>query len=214
MDDRGSNAMLVIRRTIVAALAICFLGIALTPALEAQDEDAGAFLESLNRTAFEKLADPALSRAEKERNFRGMFREGFDLPAISRFVLGKYWRKADTAQRDAFLDAFEELHMRRFLPMFAEISDKAISIKKIQPDAKNDSLQLVSSVISRSEGEDIAVVWRIRHKDDKYKVLDIVAEGVSMAISLRHEYGTVVKANGLDGLIDMMRGKNAELAAE
>ena len=58
------------------------------------------------------------------------------------------------------------------------------------------------------------MVWRIRHKDDNYKVLDIVAEGVSMAISLRHEYGTVVKANGLDGLIGMMREKNSELAAQ
>ena len=69
-------------------------------------------------------------------------------------------------------------------------------------------------MIHRSEGEDISVVWRIRHKGDNYKVLDIVAEGVSMAISLRHEYGTVVKTNGVDGLIAMMGEKNAELAAE
>ena len=69
-------------------------------------------------------------------------------------------------------------------------------------------------MIHWSEGEDISVVWRIRHKGDNYKVLDIVAEGVSMAISLRHEYGTVVKANGVDGLSAMMREKNAELAAE
>ncbi len=206
--------MLAIRRTMVAALAVCFLGVALSSALEAQDEDAGAFLESLNRAAFAKLTDPALSQVDKEQNFRGLFRAGFDLPAISRFVLGKYWRRADTAQRDAFLEAFEELHMRRFLPMFAEFSEKSISITKVQQDANNDSLQLVSSVIRRSEGEDISVVWRIRHKDDNYKVLDIVAEGVSMAISLRHEYGTVVKANGLDGLIAMMREKNAELAAQ
>jgi phospholipid transport system substrate-binding protein len=69
-------------------------------------------------------------------------------------------------------------------------------------------------MIHRPEGEDISVVRRIRHKGDSYKVLDIVAEGVSMAISLRHEYGTVVKTNGVDGLIAMMREKNAELAAE
>ena len=81
---------------------------------------------------FAKLTDPALSQVDKEQNFRGLFREGFDLPAISRFVLGRYWRRADTAQRDAFLEAFEELHMRRFLPMFAEFSEKSISITKVQ----------------------------------------------------------------------------------
>ena len=33
-----------------------------------------------------------------------------------------------------------------------------------------------------------------------------------MAITLRHEYGTVVKTNGVDGLIAMMREMNTELA--
>jgi hypothetical protein len=35
-----------------------------------------------------------------------------------------------------------------------------------------------------------------------------------MAISLRHEYGAVAKANGLDGLLEQMRSKSADLAAQ
>ena len=35
-----------------------------------------------------------------------------------------------------------------------------------------------------------------------------------MAITLRHEYGTVVRSDGVDGLIAIMREKNTELATQ
>jgi phospholipid transport system substrate-binding protein len=73
---------------------------------------------------------------------------------------------------------------------------------------------LVSTKIAQSDGEPISAVWRVRNNDGQYKILDIVVEGVSMAITLRHEYGTVVKADGVDGLIAIMREKNAKLATQ
>ncbi len=203
--------MLQGRRRVLAILA--GLGVAfVAPGVHGgQGVDAGAFLESLHQDAVAKLTDQALSRPDKEQKFRDLFREGFDLPAISRFVLGRYWRRADTAQREAFMNAFEELQMRRFLPMFAESSAEMFSVLKVQQDAAKSNLSLVSTKIERSEGEPINAVWRIRNKDGRYKVLDIVVEGVSMAITLRHEYGAVVKTDGVDGLIAIMREKSAEL---
>ena len=104
--------------------------------------------------------------------------------------------------------------MRRFLPLFAKYDEEAITVDSVLAEEAKPNLYRVSSHIYRSEGEPIAVVWRIRDAGDSYKVLDIVAEGVSMAISLRHEYGAVAKAQGLDSLLEQMRDKSAELAAE
>ena len=112
------------------------------------------------------------------------------------------------------MDAFEEMHMRQFLPMLAESSAEMFSVLKIQQDTAKPNLSLVSTKIDWSEGEPIFAVWRIRNKDGRYKVLDIVVEGVSMAITLRHEYGAVVRTDGVDGLIAIMREKSAELATQ
>ncbi len=180
----------------------------------AQEVDAGAFLESLNQGAFAKLNDPSLNQTQKEQDLRSLFRQSFDLPAISRFVLGKHWRRASAAQQQDFVDAFEEMHMRQFLPMLAESSAEMFSVLKVQQDAAKPNLSLVSTKIDRSGDEPIAAVWRIRNKDGQYKVLDIMVEGVSMAITLRHEYGAVVKTDGVDGLIAIMREKSAELAIQ
>jgi phospholipid transport system substrate-binding protein len=65
------------------------------------------------------------------------------------------------------------------------------SVVKVQEDAAKPSLSLVSTKIAQSDGEPISAVWRVRNNDGQYKILDIVVEGVSMAITLRHEYGTV-----------------------
>ncbi len=180
----------------------------------AQDAVAGAFIESLTQGVFAKLDDPSLSRTEKEQDLRILFQQNFDVPAISRFVLGKHWRRASAAERQDFADAFEEMNSRQFLAMVGEFSEEMFSVLKVQQDAAKPSLSLVSTEIGQSEGEPISAVWRVRNKDGQYKVLDIVVEGVSMAITLRHEYGAVVKTNGVDGLIAIMREKNAKLATQ
>jgi phospholipid transport system substrate-binding protein len=198
----------------LALFAVLGVGFVAPGVPGAQDVDAGAFLESLNQDAVAKLTDPSLSQTQKERDLRVLFRQNFDVPAISRFVLGKHWRRAPAAQQQDFVDAFEEMHMRQFLPMLAESSAEMFSVLKVQQDAAKPNLSLVSTKIDRSEGEPISVVWRIRNKDGQYKVLDIVVEDMSMAITLRHEYGAVVKTDGVDGLIAIMREKSAKLATQ
>ena len=206
--------MLQCRREVLAVLAVLGVAFVAPGVTSGQDTAAGAFLESLTHDVFTKLDDTSLSQTEKERDLRNLFRQNFDTPAISRFVLGKHWRGASTAERQDFVDAFEEMNTRQFLAMVGKFSQEMFSVVKVQEDAAKPSLSLVSTKIAQSEGEPISAVWRVRNNDGQYKILDIVVEGVSMAITLRHEYGTVVKSDGVDGLIAIMREKNAELATQ
>ncbi len=212
--QQRAQSVLQGRRRVLALLAVLGVGFVAPGVSGAQRLDAGAFLESLTQDVFAELTDPSLGQTEKERDLRSLFRQNFDVPAISRFVLGKHWRRTSTAERQDFVDAFEEMNTRQFLAMVGEFSEEMFSIVKVQQDAAKPSLSLVSTKIDRPEGEPISAVWRIRNKDGQYKVLDIVVEGVSMAITLRHEYGAVVKTDGVYGLIAIMREKSAELAAQ
>ncbi len=206
--------MLQGRRKVLALLAVLGVAFVAPGVPSAQDVAAGAFLESLTQDVFAKLTDPSLSQTEKERDLRSLFKQNFDVPAISRFVLGKHWRKASTAERQDFVDAFEEMNTRQFIAMVGKFSEEMFSVVKVQQDAAKPSLSLVSTEIGQSEGEPISAVWRVKNKDDQHKILDIVVEGVSMAITLRHEYGAVVKTDGVDGLIAIMREENAKLATQ
>src|SRR3546814_1164520 len=72
-------------------------------------------------------------------------------------------------------------------------------------------MAMIDSRIERAGGQPVRVSWRVRETDGTFKILDIVAEGVSMAIALRSEYGTVLKNNGgqLPPLTEALREKVA-----
>lgn len=203
------------RRSVLAAVAaVLALAAGQPPAGAGEHEAPTDFLRSLTERAAEKLGNAEVDRADKEAAFRELFRDAFDVPGISRFVLGKYWARAAPEQREAFMASFEKLHMRRFLPLFSDFSEEMITFGRFRQEDGDSDFYLVASTIRRPDEKPVAVVWRVRDTDGDFKVMDVIAEGVSMAISLRHEYSEVVRNYGIDGLISRLEEMSEKLAAE
>lgn len=184
----------------------------LQPAAAAVDtKQAASFLADLQEKAASRLGDDSISSEQKETHFRRLFNENFDVPSIGRFVIGRYWRAASEAEQNAFLKVFEDAMVQRFLPLLAENSSERFHIGSVTPDGANENMVLIDSRINRDGAEPYRVAWRVRNSDGSFKILDIVAEGVSMAITLRSEYGSVLKSNGgkLGPLTEALREKVA-----
>lgn len=170
-------------------------------------KDAGDFLVALGERAVGQLGDESVDESERERWFRDLFNESFDVPAISKFVLGANWRRASEQEKADFLEVFEDVIVQRFLPLFSDYSVETFKIDGIRRDTNNANHVFVNSTISREAGEPVSVEWRVREDEAGYQILDIVAEGVSMAITLRQEYGSVVRQSGVGGLVKQLRRK-------
>lgn len=184
-------------RPLMVIAVVATAGLAAPIEAEAfNNQQAASFLSNLQETAAAELGDTSASDQQKEQRFRKLFNESFDVPAIGRFVVGRYWRGASEADRAAFLDVFEDVMVQRFLPLLTENSDERFQIGTVTPDSRNPDMAIIASQIPRAEGEPYKVGWRIREKGDQYQILDIVAEGVSMVITLRSEYASVLKSSG------------------
>ncbi len=206
------NSM-VARRRVLGRLAIILLGIAVLAASPgrvqaAGTEDASAFLASLTDRAFAQLSDESLSMPERRQRFRILFREHFDVPAIGRFVLGRYWRKAKSPVREDFLSVFEEIMVRRFAPKFANYAETKFQIGLVRP-LREKGQYMVASTVVPTEGEPLHIHWRVRDKDGRLKILDVVGQGISMALTLRSEYASAIKDSGgrVEGLVDKLRAR-------
>ncbi|MEM7222185.1 MAG: ABC transporter substrate-binding protein [Pseudomonadota bacterium] len=195
-----------LRRSLLALfLVVPLVGLTLlTPQRASSAATAGDFLVTMSETAINQLGDKDTSQAQKEDQFRELVSEAFDIPRISKFILGVNWRSASEEQRKAFIAAFEESNMRRFLPFFEDYKGEKFVVLSERQDSNNDKVFFVSSKIDRPGSEPIEVEWRVYKKDGKYKILDAVVEGVSMALSLRQEYNSVIQQSGLDGLISQL----------
>jgi len=152
------------------------------------------------------LADESIPVDERKHRFRDLFRDAFDIPTIGRFVVGRYWRSADKAARAEFLTVFEDVMVERFAPQFAGYAGTKFKIGAIREISENNQL-IVSSTIAPPNAEAAHVDWRLRSRDGRFKVLDVVAQGLSMAQTLRSEYGSVLKKSGgkIDALIALLR---------
>ena len=174
-------------------------------------EPAKAFLQDLSVTAIDQLGDGELDEAQREANFRTLFRQNFDLQAIGRFVLARYWRSASQEQRDRFIATFEDVLVQRFLPLFRQAAGPDLNFVREATDSSMPDLVIVKSVIKAVGEEPIRVDWRLSQIGGDYKILDIVAEGVSLAITYRQEYASVVSQAGgnVDALTDQLKTKVA-----
>ncbi len=198
------------RPAAMAVTIVCLVLAAAGPAA-AENEDPGRFLIALSQQAIAELSDQSIGEAERQKRFRELLRANFDMRAIGRFVLGVYARRADPKAQAAFLTTFEDVLIQRFLPYFRDYRGEAFTVKKVRPDPTNPKLSLVISDIILTDGKTLPLGWRVRRANGHFKIIDVVAEGVSMAITFRSEYTTVLKRSNGD-LPDLTAKMRAMLA--
>jgi ABC-type transporter MlaC component len=53
----------------------------------------------------------------------------------------------------------------------------------------------------------------VRDTNSSYRIIDVMVEGVSMAAAQRSEFETIVRDQGLGGLIEILRAKVSSFPA-
>ena len=196
----------MMRRCLIVGACMLIVGILISARPAAAAADPAAVVTSLGNQALEVLGnnvDPKLRVAR----FRQLFSEDFDVPGIARFVLGRYWRVATEPQQQEFVKLFADYIALAYSNRLAEYSGETLHVTGTRP-APDGSV--VSSEIVRPNGAPPAKVdWVLTPHDGAYKISDVVVEGVSMAVTQRSEFASVIQRNGgqVQGLITALRQK-------
>ena len=169
------------------------------------------FIQSLGDRAISILADKTITEEVRSTQFRNMLRDSFDLTTIARFVLGRNsWATATPAQQKEYMELFEALVVKTYSDRFALYTGEGFKVRSSAPEGDRDVI--VNSAITRPDGSPgTNVVWRVREKDGKMGILDVVVEGVSMSVTQRQEYSSVIQRNGgnIEALLTLMRERVA-----
>lgn len=191
----------------VAALASLWLGSAEPVAAAIEPGRAGNFIQNLGDEAIATLAKADLDAQVREKEFRRLLRQGFAIDGIAKFVLGRYWRAIGPEQRQRYLEVFEELIVRSYAHRFEQYDGETFRVTGERPDGASG--RLVESEINQKSGPPLKVQWRVRESDEGLKIVDILVEGVSMAVTQRSEFAAVVQKHGgrVDGLIGELEDK-------
>lgn len=176
------------------------------------DRTAQAFIQDLGEKSFASLADKSLSDQDRNARFRQVFMAAFDIPAISRSVLARHWSKASPAQQAAFLEMFEDAQVLTWARRFAAFA--GVRLETLGSVEDGEGGWTVDSRILQSAGPPIPVQWRI-HPDanGRYRIIDIISQGVSMVLTCREDYAGALQRSGgdMDNLLSAMKSRNETL---
>lgn len=186
-----------------------------TAALADQKErldNASAYVQSMGDKAVALLTDKALPRKEREKRIRKMLNDHFDVAAIGRFAMGRYWREATDAQKKQYLDLFEDMIVETYTARFEEYSGQKFQTGNAVAVGEKDII--VSSSIIQNKGPNVAVDWRVRQSGKNFKVIDVIVEGISMGVTQRSEFAAVIQRGGgkVDALIDSLKKRRVGVA--
>ncbi len=199
-----------IRRIIFSLALIVLVHSGWSQAAQAANEASG-FVQNLGDQAMGVLQDDGGTLAQRETQFRIILVEGFDLKLIGRFVLGDYWRKASEDQRENYLRAFGEFIVRKYSAMLGGYSEEKMTVVSEQAAGEKDII--VRTRIDRPSGPPIEADWRVRGQGGKQRIIDVMVEGISMAVTQRAEFRSVVRRHGIDGLIQILDAQSSKLSA-
>ena len=164
------------------------------------------FVKKITNQGIEELINADVTAAEKQARFTKLFNEDLDLDFIGKFVLGRYWRTANTKQRNEFIDVYRKLNIQTWSARFDEFKGKHFEFDGVE-NSKSPDQVFVNTKVPMDEGAPAIVKWRVKETNGRMKVVDIVIENVSLAQTSRSEYTAYIKnsPNGIDGLISDLK---------
>ena len=171
-------------------------------------EQSKYFVENLGKQVVEKVSNINLSESERIVNFRNLYLDAFDNYYISRFVLGQYWKRLDSNMRKQFVESFNDYIVFTYAPKFKgwegtfEATDSLL---------ENNYYNVKMNVLNK-DGPTLQFMWKIYlDKNKNFKILDVNIDGVSMLVTQRAEFMSVIKNNpkGVIGLIEAMEKKTS-----
>ena len=179
-------------------------------------EGAAQFIQWLGDQAISALSSPGYSLEQREAAVRGLLRQGFDLPFIGRFVLGRHWRtmapdQQAQYQQAQYQDLFSEYILQTYSSHLGGYAGESLSITSARPAGSKDAI--VRTRIVRPSGPPVEADWRVRAQGSQYLIIDVTVEGVSMAVTQRSEFASVIKNNGFEGLLAALRARTDKMPA-
>ena len=153
------------------------------------------------REAMAVLSDSSLSAEQRAEGLRRLMARAIDIPPIARFVLGRYWRAASERQRQAYVEAYSDYILTVYT---ARISGggavERFDVVKTQAHGTKDFL--VYCIVVRAGSQPVNAVWRLRQRDGRYRIIDLMVEGISMVQTQRQEFVSMMRA--YDGDVDKL----------
>ena len=121
-------------------------------------------------------------------------------------VLGKHARSVPPEKLSEFVSVFREYLITSYAVALGYYDDQFVEFAPAV-DFSDRADVTVRAIIKDDERPDIKVAFKVRkdRKSNKWQAYDMVAEGISLLSSKRSEFESILRKDGVDKVIELMR---------
>jgi phospholipid transport system substrate-binding protein len=133
-----------------------------------------------------------------------------DFQRMSKWVLGKHWRRASIDQREQFVNEFRQLILRTYSTALLEYSEQKVNVLPVRAAADAREVT-VRTEIQANQGPVIPIAYDLYlDQNQQWKVYDVTIDGISLISNYRSTFSTQIRRGGINALLGRLHARNQQ----
>lgn len=128
-----------------------------------------------------------------------------DLSKIARIVVGKEWEKLSGSQQQQLADVFSKLSIASYAHNFKDYSGETFGFDT-EEETKLGSA-VIHTHLNIPDDKPVKFDYQLKESGDSWRIINIIANGVSDLALKRSEYTAILQREGFDALIAKINEK-------
>jgi phospholipid transport system substrate-binding protein len=154
------------------------------------------------------------SSEARRRNLRPFIDRVVDVEGVARFCLGRFWRQATPVQQRDYIQVFHAVLTSAVLNRVGDYERNEVRVLIDQPEIREGAVQ-IPTVVERTGNPPVKVTWVVSGGPDNPRIADVIAEGVSLRLTVRSDYNAFLTRHGdnVDALVEALRQQACDTCA-
>lgn len=203
------------RRFFLAGCALVVIAVAYRGhAAEIAVDSPEATIATLQRALIDAAgAPPPATLEQRYRALEPVIVATHNLPYIAEFALRRQWGSIAEAERRRFVTAFQRLSVMTYAARFKAVGPDTFRALAVAP-ADSSGRVAVSTAVRRADQPDVSLEYVLQQDEQGWRIINVVADGVSDLALKRAEYQRVFASAGIDGLVAEIEAQTRRLTQD
>lgn len=153
---------------------------------------------------------PSLGFLGRRDRLAPAIRRVFDLPLMTRLMVGPQWLGLAPQQQQKLIAAFSDFSIAVYASRFDDYSGERFEVDPSTKSTQNGVI--VHTKLVKSDGEPVTLNYLMHGNGGAWQIVDVYLSGtVSELATRRSEFASVMRRGGAEALVDVLQKKVAEL---
>ena len=188
-------------RSLWCALLVFLVAGQVANAADKDPNDPNELLRTKFDAVISILQNKDIDQKAKERQISEIVVPIFDFPLMAKLSLGrKHWPKLTTPQREKFTEFFVERLKASYREKIMLYTEEKVVFKPTVQKKKTTHIpvELVS------EDKRVAILYKLRKVDERWKIYDVEIEGVSILLTYRSQFDDILRSGTVEDLFSQL----------